>query len=159
MLFVDAEVRESRIAGSGLFLRSSVKKGAVVSIHGVDAKLVTQAEYQEEQRKGNDLAVRSGVRWVGRYFLYAKAMPVESYINHSDDPTLLYHCAISFARTDMKPGDELTIDYRTFLAEDDVEGFEDMATGRMLFGLPPKEALLKSSTELVKLLQEINEIP
>jgi SET domain-containing protein len=159
MLFVDAEVRESRIAGRGLFLRSSVRKGAVVSIHAVDAQLLTQAEYQEEQRKGNALAIRGGIRWVGRYFLHAKRMPPESYINHSDDPTLLYHCGISFARRDLDAGNELTIDYATLLAEDDIEGFRDAATGRMLSGLPPKEALLRSAEQLVQLLREIEEIP
>jgi len=159
MLLVDAEVRESPIAGSGLFLRAPVRKGAIVSIHAVDAKLLTQAEYQEEQRKGNELAIRSGIRWVGRYFLRARAMPPESYINHSDAPALLYHCGISFARRDLSSGDELTIDYTGFLAEDDVEGFCDVATGRTLFGLPPREALLRSSQELVRLLTEIEEIP
>jgi N-carbamoylputrescine amidase len=157
MLLVDAEVRESNIAGRGLFLRSPVRKGAVVSIHAADAQLLTQAEYQEEQRKGNELAIRSGMRWVGRYFLHAKKMPVESYINHSDEPTLLYHCGVSFARRDLDAGDELTIDYRLLLAEEDVEVFRDIASGRMLFGLPPKEALLRSAEELVHLLRELDE--
>jgi SET domain-containing protein len=102
---------------------------------------------------------RSGIRWVGRYFLHAKKMPVESFINHSDNPTLLYHCGVSFAYRDLAAGDELTIDYTTFLAEDDVEGFEDVHTGRMLFGLPPREALLKTAERLVQLLREIDEIP
>ena len=159
MLFVDAEPRESKIAGTGLFLRAPVRKGAVVSIHGVDAKLLTQSEYEEEQRKGNELAIRSGIRWVGRYFLHARKMPLESYINHSDDPSLLYHCAVSFARRDLNAGDELTIDYTGFLAEDDPEGFLDIATGRMLRGLPPKEALLRSSEQLAQLLREIDQIP
>jgi len=159
MLLVDAAVRESKIAGSGLFLKAPVRKGAVVAIHGVDAGLLTQAQYQEEQRKGNELVIRSGVRWVGRYFLYAKEMPVTSYINHADNPTLLYHCGISFARRDLQPGDELTIDYTTILAEDDVEGFRDVATGRELFGLPPKQALLKSAEQLVGLLREIDDMP
>ncbi|MGA3097107.1 MAG: SET domain-containing protein [Bryobacteraceae bacterium] len=159
MLFIDAEVRDSKIAGSGLFVRSPVPKGAIVSIHAVDAQLLTQAEYQEEQRKGNELVTRSGIRWVGRYFLHARKMPVESFINHSDDPTLLYHCGVSFANRDLAAGDELTIDYATILAEDDAEGFRDAATGRMLFGLPPKAALLKSAEHLVELLRQIDEIP
>jgi uncharacterized protein len=158
-MFVDVEVRESHIAGSGLFLRAPVRKGTIVSIHGAGAQLLTEDEYQEEQRKGNELAIRTGIRWVGRYFLHAKQMPVESYINHSDDPTLLYHCGVSFARKDLKTGDELTIDYRLFLAEDDEDSFVDARTGQVLLGLPPKEALLRSSEQLVQLLREIDEIP
>ena len=159
MLFVDADVRESKIAGKGLFLRSPVPKGTVVSIHAAGAGLLTQAQYQEEQRKGNELVIRSGIRWVGRYFLYAKEMPVESYINHADDPALLYLCGISFAGKDLAAGDELTIDYTTILAEDDVEGFCDVATGRTLFGLPPRDALLKSAEQLVRMLRQIDDMP
>ena len=159
MLFIDAEVRESKIAGNGLFLRSPVCKGAVVSIHAAGAQLLTQAEYLEEQRRGNELVTRSGIRWVGRYFLHAGMMPVESFINHSDNPTLLYHCGVSFACRDLGAGDELTIDYTTLLAEDDVQGFRDAATGKMVFGLPPKAALLKSAERLVQLLRQLDDIP
>ena len=159
MLFVDAEVRDSRIAGKGLFLRAPVAKGTVVSIHGAKAQLLTQAEYQEAQRQGHELAIRTGIRWVGRYFLHATEMPPEAYLNHSDDPALLYHCGISFARRDLAVGDELTVDYTLFLAEDDVEGFEDRATGRMLYGLPPRDSLLRSAEELVRILRDIDRIP
>ena len=158
MLFVRAEVQHSKIAGDGLFVTESVKKGQVVSIHAANSAILTQEQYQEEQRKGNELVVRSGIRWVGRYFLYAKEMPIESYLNHSDDPSLLYHCGVSFARRDLKPGDELTVDYTLFLAEDDVEGFLDANTGRELFGRPPKEALLASTKQLVDLLESVDEI-
>jgi hypothetical protein len=157
-MFVDVEVRDSSIAGSGLFLRAPVRKGTIVTIHAADAQLLTEDEYQEAQRQGNELVVRTGIRWVGRYFLHAREMKVESYINHSDDPALLYHCGVSFARRDLEPGDELTIDYRLILAENDVDSFVDSGSGPVS-GLSPKEALLRSSEQLVQLLREIDEIP
>lgn len=103
--------------------------------------------------------IRTGIRWVGRYFVHAKTIAADAYINHSNDPSLLYHCGVSFARRDLEAGDELTIDYRLFLAEDDEAAFCDVATGEMVRGLPPKEALLKSGGQLAKLLREIDEIP
>lgn len=156
MLTIKTEVKESTIAGKGIFALQFVPKGTVVSIHGFNAGVLTQSQYQEEQKNNNELVIRSGVRWVGNYFLYDRVDTIESYINHSDDPSLLYHCGISFAKRDLNIGDELTIDYTLFLAEDDVEGFTDVNSGKHLHGLSPKESLLKSSFQLVDLLLSID---
>jgi SET domain-containing protein len=158
MLFIQAAVEDSAISGKGLFVREPVRKGTVVSIHAVDSVVVTEERYQEEQRKGNELAIRTGIRWVGKYFLYAKENRPEAFINHSTNPSLLYHCGISFARRDLQPGDELTIDYSLFLAEEDVESFSDSAREAQVTGLPPKGALLASTEQLLRLLHEISEI-
>ena len=89
----------------------------------------------------------------------AKEERPEAFINHSTDPSLLYHCGISFARRNLEPGDELTIDYSLFLAEEDVEGFRDSAkVRRELTGRPPREALISSTEQLLHLLREIPEI-
>jgi hypothetical protein len=159
MLFVRTAVQQSKIAGEGLFLTEPVRKGRIVSIHAANAEILTQSEYQREQGSGSELVLRSGIRWVGQYFLCAQAMPTESYMNHSDDPSLLYHCGISFARRDLGPGDELTIDYTLFLAEDDITGFVDVTTGRALNGRPPREALIASAKQLVELLEGVDEMP
>jgi hypothetical protein len=158
MLFIQAAVGNSAISGKGLFTQEPVGKGTVVSIHAVDSVVVTEEQYQEEQRKGNDLAIRTGIRWVGNYFLYAKENRPEAFINHSTNPSLLYHCGISFARRDLQPGDELTIDYSLFLAEDDVESFSDSSREAAVTGLAPREALLASTEQLLRLLNEITEI-
>jgi len=158
MLLIQAAVEDSAISGKGLFTREPVRKGTVVSIHAVDSVVVTEEQYQEEQRKGNELAIRTGIRWVGKYFLYAKEIRPEAFINHSTNPSLLYHCGISFARRDLQPGDELTIDYSLFLAEDDVESFSDSAKEAPVTGLPPKQALLVSTEQVLRMLSEISEI-
>jgi len=158
MLFVNAAVQDSAISGKGLFVKDPVRKGTVVSIHGADAVVLTEEQYQEKQRKGNQLVISTGIRWVGRYFLHAKESRPEAFINHSTDPSLLYHCGISFARRDLQPGDELTIDYTLFLAEEDVEGFSDVARGVPITGLAPREALIVSTEQLLRLLREIDDI-
>lgn len=158
MLLVKAVTRESEIAGKGLFVEEAVRKGTVVSLHAADATVLTEQEYQHEQRIGNELVIRTGIRWVGPYFLYAQEERPEAFINHSTDPSLLYHCGISFARRDLKPGDELTVDYSLFLAEDDVEGFHDSAEETQVTGLPPRDALISSTEQLLRLLREITEI-
>ena len=158
MLFVKAVVADSAISGKGLFAQDRVMKGTVVSLHAADSVVVTEEQYQDQQRKGNELAIRTGIRWVGNYFLYAKQNRPEAFINHSTNPSLLYHCGISFARRDLQIGEELTIDYSLFLAEEDVEGFGDSARETKVTGLPPKEALISSTEQLLRLLQEISEI-
>lgn len=158
MLLVKAEARDSAIAGKGLFLEQTVLKGTVVSLHGADAIVLTEQQYQHEQSIGNDLAIRTGIRWVGPYFLVSKSERPEAFINHSKDPSLLYHCGISFARRDLKPGDELTIDYSLFLAEKDVEGFEDSTAEAQVTGMPARDALLLSTEQLLRLLREVKEI-
>src|SRR5579872_5664671 len=158
MLLIQAAVEDSAISGKGLFARESVAKGAVVSIHAADAVVVTEKQYQEEQRKGNELAIRTGILWVGKYFLYAKENRPGAFINHSTDPSLLYHCGISFARRDLRPGDELTVNYSLFLAEDDVESFSDSSKDIQVTGMPPREALRSSTEQLLRLLGEISEI-
>ncbi len=158
MLYIQAAVQDSAISGKGLFTRETVRKGTVVSIHAVDSVVVTEEQYQEEQRKGNELAIRTGIRWIGKYFLYAKEIRPEAFINHSANPSLLYHCGISFARRDLQPGDELTIDYSLFLAENDVESFNDSTKEMAVTGMPAKEALLASTEQLLRLLQEIPDI-
>jgi hypothetical protein len=158
MLLIQAAVGDSAISGKGLFTQEPVRKGTVVSIHAADSIVVTEEQYQEEQRKGNELAIRTGIRWIGKYFLYAREMRPEAYINHSTDPSLLYHCGISFARRDLPIGAELTIDYSLFLAEDDVDSFSDSARESDVTGLPPREALLNSTEQLLRLLNEISEI-
>ncbi len=158
MLFIQAAVGDSAISGNGLFTQEPVRKGTVVSIHAVDSVVVTEEQYQEEQRKGNELAIRTGIRWVGKYFLYARESRPEAFINHSTNPSLLYHCGISFARRDLEPGAELTIDYSLFLAEEDVDSFSDSKVETQVTGLPPKEALLSSTQQLLRLLNEVSEI-
>lgn len=155
---VKAAARDSAIAGRGLFVEQAVSKGTVVSLHAADSVVLTEQEYQHEQRIGNELAIRTGIRWVGPYFLCAKEARPEAFINHSKDPSLLYHCGISFARRDLKPGDELTIDYSLFLAAEDVESFRDSAEEASVTGLPPKDALASSTEQLLRLLQEVDDI-
>ncbi len=74
------------------------------------------------------------------------------FINHSDDPTLLYHCGLGFARRNMTRGEEITCDYRFFDTEHS-DNFIDILTGqKLLKKRPAKDLLVASATELLQLL-------
>lgn len=157
MLYVKYEVRPSEINGKGLFLLESVQKGQIIALSVTDANYSTEREYQEEQSKGDDLMIMTAVRYVGKHFIYTTFIEDEDYINHSENPTVLYHCGICFAKKDLKPGDELTVDYRYYLAENDFHRFTDIITGAEIDGYSPKQSLLRSSIELLEILKDVSE--
>lgn len=154
MLLIETEVKNSSISGRGLFSRQSVKKGEVVAILTHSCPTMSERQYQNEQEKGNEVIIMTAVRWVGDLFAYGDSIGPEEFINHSFDPSMLYHAGICFATRDIAPGDELTADYRFFLAENDVYRFTDAETGKLVDGLGPKRALADSATALVRLLED-----
>ncbi|SHG27537.1 SET domain-containing protein-lysine N-methyltransferase [Ornithinibacillus halophilus] len=151
MIHVKTEVKQSKVHGEGLFLLEPVKKGDIIASLIVDAKIMTEEEYQEEQRKNNEIVVKTGVRFAGEYFLYKDTIDNEEYINHSNDPSMLYHCGICFAKRDLDAGDELTVDYKYFLARDDIFQFSDEDTSQKVDGMDPKKAMIDSAKELIEL--------
>jgi SET domain-containing protein len=153
MIFFKTEVRESGTHGEGLFLLEPVKKGEIIGILTHGCGIMTEDEYQRQQAENNKIIIMTAVRWVGKYFLYGDAIGSEEFINHSSDPTMLYHCGVCFATRDLLPGDELTADYGYFLAEKDVFAFSDNATGRPVDGISGREALLRSARELIRLVE------
>jgi SET domain-containing protein len=154
MLFYQAEVRESPVAGRGLFSKEPIPKGAVVGFLARQAPLMTEDEYQDAQHRGEQVIIMSAVRLAGKYFIYGSEISDEEYINHSSDPSLLYHCGIAFAKRDIAAGDELTVDYKYFLAQNDVGRFTDSRTGRLVDGVDGRQAMIESCKELLALLAD-----
>ncbi|MBD3388749.1 MAG: SET domain-containing protein-lysine N-methyltransferase [Candidatus Altiarchaeales archaeon] len=152
MFFIKAEVRASRIADEGVFTLEDIAKGQVVGNLGVGVKAMTEGEYHEGQRKGSELVIRTGARWVSDQFLHKGIIEDEEYLNHSFDPNLLYHLGMLFAKRDIKSGEELTVNYEYLLAEDDEFSFCDSGTGRKVDGLDGYNALARSAKELVDVL-------
>jgi hypothetical protein len=152
MLFFRTSTGPSKIAGNGLFILEPAARGTVVSIDAHDVRILSEEQYKEAQRGGDLVAIRNATRWVGSYFQCPPESRDESYINHSSDPNLLYHCGVFFARRDIAPGEELTVDYSLFLAENDVERFVDSVTGEDVLGKSAADSLLASTAELLRVL-------
>jgi SET domain-containing protein len=154
MLFYETEVQESPVSGRGLFAKDFIPKGAVIGDLTHGASLITEAEYQEAQRRGEHVIIMSAVRLVGKYFIFGHEITKEEYINHSEDPTMLYHCGLALARRDIAAGEELTVNYKYFLAKDDVGRFTDSATGRLVDGVDGRQTMIESCKELLNLLRD-----
>ena len=153
MIFFKTEVKDTGTYGRGLFLLEPVTKGQIIGILTMDCGVMTEDEYQSEQAANNEIIVMTAVRWIGRYFLYGDKIGSEEFINHSENPTMLYHCGICFATRDLIAGEELTADYKYFLAEKDVFAFDDSNTKSSVDGISGREALLSSARELIKLIE------
>jgi hypothetical protein len=156
VMFVNAEVRDSGVAGKGVFLVEPVQKGTVVGCFTLGSAVATEDEYVRACAERRNPLMRTGTRYVGRYFTYGNEAAAYTYMNHSFDPTLLLHCGVLFARRELGAGQELTIDYRYALDETDVGVYADSATGIEIRGYPAKESLLRTARELIELIQPID---
>ncbi|MEM1010456.1 MAG: SET domain-containing protein [Myxococcota bacterium] len=116
MLYVETELRPSGIEGLGLFVCTPVAQGTVVANFGHGAHVLGEHAFLEAQARGDELMLKSGVRWIGDVFLYNPQMGHEEHLNHSSSPNLLYHCGICFAKRAIRAGEELTVDYKYFLS-------------------------------------------
>jgi SET domain-containing protein len=158
MLVVDTEIKSSNLKGNGVFSRQYIKKGTVVGFLSINVNLISEEEYNKAQANGDTVIIKTGARYIGRYFLCKDKIENEEYFNHSFKPNVLYHCGICFALYDINPGEELTLNYEYILSQNDFIRFEDKHSGRVVDGINPRDVLLRSTGELIKLLNEISDI-
>jgi hypothetical protein len=145
-------VRPSRIEGNGIFSEEHIKKGEVIMIWSINSDIFDEKTYDIEQRSGNKIVIDSGARYVSNYFLWSDKPRIENFINHSSHPNVLYHCGICFAMCDIAPEEELTVDYRYILSENDCAAFIDIKTGKIVEGVNGKQCLKETSVMLLNIL-------
>lgn len=112
MLFFETRVGPSKIAGTGVFSMTHIPRGAIVGDLTHECAILTQDAYQEAQRAGDQWVILRAVRAFGEMFAYnGPATPGaevvsedEDYINHSGNPTFLYHCGICLHGVISLPG-------------------------------------------------------
>ncbi len=150
-------VKKSHISGAGLglFADEDIKKGTVVLAFSLDAFTITKDDYDTQQNEENDLMMTTGCRFIGDIFLYTDSrVRYENYINHAFEPNLLYHAGLCIALDDIPKGAELTVDYGLILSENDKYSFTDTNTNKCVCGLDGMQALKKSTTQLLRLIEE-----
>lgn len=131
---MDLETRPSRYGGLGVFTKAPLAAGIEVFDFTQDACWILEEDYLQCQ-VSEPLLAQSAVRYLGCLFLYNPQLRIEDYLNHSFTPSLLYVLGHCFTRRDIEAGEELTADYRYFLAQSDPLGFRDVETGRWVDGL------------------------
>ena len=109
-LHPDAEVRDSAIEGRGLFARTAIARGTVVSRLG--GQLVTGTELREAFRTA-DMYLDTITVADDLHLILPPRRP-NGYGNHSCDPNLWWTDAYTLtARRDIAADEELTNDYGT----------------------------------------------
>ncbi len=157
MATIKMKVKKSDIQGLGLFTDEFVKKGKVIMVWLFDAKLIDETTYISEQQKGNVNMINTGSRAVGDVFLHTDEKPrYENFINHSENPNVLYCAGVCYALKDIEKDTELTTDYTYLLSPKD-EPVVDVNTSKKITGVSALECLKKTSQLLADLFREINE--
>lgn len=151
MILPAYEVRPARHAeGKGIFLLEGVKRGRILVAPDAINKVYNGAERAGlEPGSPEDDAC---VRWFEDYHTVSTDWPDDCYVNHSFSPSGLWHLGFIFALRDLQPGDELTVDYRFLVNDNEVLPFRDAETGREIVGYTWEENLRRSTAQLAALL-------
>jgi hypothetical protein len=137
-------------AGKGLFLEEDVAAGRIVT--APDAIDRTWSLAQITASPELQVQLYAAARWFEDRYTLSPDWPDECYINHSFEPTGLWHLGFVFAARDLPAGTEITVDYRHLLAPGQEEDFIDSATGEKIIGLPWADSLATSTRALASLL-------
>jgi hypothetical protein len=157
-MFIAVEARASTIFGKGLFPLADVPRGRVICSFATDAGVITEEEYLRAIRANDALVVRTGTRYVGRYFTHTSDADAPlNFFNHSFEPNLLCHCGVVIALRDIPKGEELTLDYRTLIDDTEIGIYNDAVSGRPIRGFSPRETLLRTTRQLLALLENLPE--
>jgi hypothetical protein len=157
-MFIPVEVRPSSIFGKGLFALRNVKRGTVICSFTTDSKVITEEEYLAAIKEERLLIVRTGTRYVGKYFTCTQEPDTDlNFFNHSFEANLLVHCGVVIALRDIGAGEELTIDYRHLIDDTEIGVYNDAATARPIRGLPARQTLLETSRKLIALMEQLGD--
>ena len=135
-------------AGSGLFTSAPVKAGRViVAPSHIDQTIPLRELTEHPDHPHADCSIR----WFEDQCTVSPEWPDECYVNHSFEPTGLWHLGFIFALRDLDSGEEITVDYRHLLGPDIELPFLDAVTRHPIVGYSWHEKLLRSSEAMLEL--------
>ena len=134
-------------AGKGLFLDEPVSAGRIIT-----APDTIEKTYRLDELIAKPDQMYASARWFEDRYTISPDWPDECYINHSFEPTGLWHLGFVFAPRDLPAGTEITVDYRHLLPPGQAEDFIDTATGERITGLPWYESLMTTTRALARVL-------
>jgi hypothetical protein len=146
------EIRSATHAhGKGVFLRQAVISGQVLLAPDAINRVYSGAERAAlVPGSPEDDAC---VRWFETWHTVSTDWPDDCYVNHSFNPSGLWHLGFVFATRAMAPGEEVTVDYRFVINDNEKMPFLDAETGREIIGYTWEENLRLSTEQLLALLK------
>lgn len=137
-------------AGKGLFLDEDLAAGSIVTAPDAIERTWSLADIMATPELRAQFY--AAARWFEDRYTLSPDWPDECYINHSFEPTGLWHLGFVFAARDLPAGSEITVDYRHLLPPGQEEDFIDTATGEKIVGLSWADSLATSTRALASLL-------
>jgi hypothetical protein len=148
------EIKSARHAeGKGVFLKQAVKRGQVLVAPDAINKLYNHAE--RAALVPGSPEDEACVRWFETYHTVSTDWPDDCYINHSFRPTGLWHLGFVFALRDLQAEDEITMDYRFVINDNEEMPWLDNETGEKIIGYTWEENLRKSTEQLLDILPRV----
>ena len=145
-------IAASRIpgAGQGLFLEEAVSAGDILTAPDAIDRTWRLAEIENSAEL--QALAHARARWFEDRYTVSPEWPDECYVNHSFQPTGLWHLGFIFATADLAADTEITVDYRHLLAPGEEEGFNDALTGEKIVGYTWPQSLAVSTRALAALI-------
>lgn len=119
MLLIKSYVDKSKISGLGLFAKSFINKGQPIWVLNTNFDRVWDNVYEFYKTNPAEDIQKYAYERIS-YAKYADFQVVycvddARFINHSITPNIYNSGMFDYALTDILPGDEITIDYGTFV--------------------------------------------
>jgi hypothetical protein len=147
------EIRTAAHAhGKGVFLAEPVSRGQVIVAPDAINRVYNAAERAALATGSPE--DEASVRWFESFHTVSTDWPDDCYVNHSFSPTGLWHLGFVFATRDLGVGEEVTVDYRFLVDDDEKMPFLDAETGREIIGYRWEENLRLSTEQLLQILQK-----
>lgn len=140
-------------AGQGLFLTEPVAAGRIITAPDAIDRTWTGRQLAEQPELAG--LQHASARWFEDRYTVSPDWPDECYLNHSFEPTGLWHLGFVFATADLPAGCEITIDYRHLLPPGISEDFADAITGQTITGWSWTDSLRISTETLAALLSGV----
>ncbi len=148
----------SEFHGDGLFTKEDIPKGSVVFYWGLaegDTHISEETYLEKRKDMSDEVFQKTSARWIHDIYLEGQWGP-DCYINHSDDPNILCYCGLGIARRDIKAEDEIHIDFRYILSENDLAHFVNIETNEKIIGVSNYESVTRGAQQLIELLEGDN---
>jgi hypothetical protein len=137
-------------AGRGVLLDEPVRRGQVLIAPDRIDRMIRRGEL--DRLPAASIEHQSSARWFEDWHTLSPDWPDDCYVNHSSDPTGIWHLGFVFAARDLPAGAEITIDYRFVIGDGEVAAFVCSASGERVVGLPWRDNLRQSAQRVLELL-------
>jgi hypothetical protein len=142
-------------AGRGLYLAAPVTRASVLIAPDAIDRTWRLTDILGDPALAAQM--HAGARWFEDRYTLSPEWPDECFVNHSFQPTGLWHLGFVFATADLPEGSEITVDYRHLLPPGEAEDFVDADSGETIIGFSWRESLSASTRALAALLEQTDD--